>query len=468
MGVKKIKKYKSIIIIFLVFVMIFSFSIKPYADFVLVGLGIKVLATILASMGILTVVNNNGGVESFWNGLVEFGEQIKGIRDVTKMFVDVGVHSILTNTKMKISELSSLVREYYNKFKQEITDPPVIPKLPGVKVYLTNRANMKHSELLDKQPIIKQQLIGNYIVESKIYAGYTGSNNGRWLNFIVTVKTLDDSVVYTLSDIEKSFKLSAYVDIEFNFTSVAQLTDDTLRFDAIFTNLNYNTSVVLDKEIPILPLEGLIDYPSIPDISESDFPVAQTVPLGLAMPWEQALVNQTEAIGLTLSELYELVSSISLDAFVEKLAEFPKYIIDSLPQSEIITDSEGVITEVIPAEIPDTLPDIKEQTGILGSILAFLMNLFKFPEKIDIDLEPLQNLVLIDRFPFSLPWDLKNSFSLLVAPPVPPRFEIPFITENIVIDLAQFEVWAKISRTFSSILFVGGLILSTRKFIGGA
>lgn len=82
--------------------------------------------------------------------------------------------------------------------------------------------------------------------------------------------------------------------------------------------------------------------------------------------------------------------------------------------------------------------------------------------------------VIKNKFPFSIPWDLKNSISALVATPEAPYWEIEFPDDiyvgggEIVIDFEQFELWAKIVRWGVLISFNIFLILATRKIIGAS
>lgn len=93
---------------------------------------------------------------------------------------------------------------------------------------------------------------------------------------------------------------------------------------------------------------------------------------------------------------------------------------------------------------------------------------FKYPElKVPAD-------VLKNKFPFSIPWDLKNAVSGLAASPVAPKWTINFPSNifvgggQLVIDFAQFETWAMIVRWGILIIFNIFLILSTRKIIGAS
>lgn len=84
----------------------------------------------------------------------------------------------------------------------------------------------------------------------------------------------------------------------------------------------------------------------------------------------------------------------------------------------------------------------------------------------------LPEVLFKEKFPFCLPWDIYNLFSVLKAEPEAPKFVIPFsikrfdIDENITIDFSDFEEQVKIFRFFTSASFVLGLILISRKVVG--
>lgn len=96
------------------------------------------------------------------------------------------------------------------------------------------------------------------------------------------------------------------------------------------------------------------------------------------------------------------------------------------------------------------------------------LSLLELPQKIEFDFSPLHDLVVTDKFPFCLPWDLKRCVEKLVAPGAPPRWEVEIVTGKIVIDFSQFETLATISRSFFSLIYVVTLVIITRKFIGGS
>lgn len=82
--------------------------------------------------------------------------------------------------------------------------------------------------------------------------------------------------------------------------------------------------------------------------------------------------------------------------------------------------------------------------------------------------------VLKNKFPFSIPWDLKNAVTSLMVTPVAPKWVIKFDKNyfvgggEIVIDFAQFEIWAKIIRWGILIIFNIFLILATRRLVGAS
>lgn len=80
--------------------------------------------------------------------------------------------------------------------------------------------------------------------------------------------------------------------------------------------------------------------------------------------------------------------------------------------------------------------------------------------------------IIKNKFPFSIPWDIKNAIASLVATPEAPKWTINFPGNifigggQVVIDFAMFDTWAKILRWGLLIIFNITLILITRKVIG--
>lgn len=96
-------------------------------------------------------------------------------------------------------------------------------------------------------------------------------------------------------------------------------------------------------------------------------------------------------------------------------------------------------------------------------------NPYEIPnDDININWDPLFNINIKDKFPFSLPWDIKKVVEMFIAEREAPVWELPLKDETIVIDFNNFEELARITRLFNTIIFVVILIILTRRFISGA
>lgn len=136
---------------------------------------------------------------------------------------------------------------------------------------------------------------------------------------------------------------------------------------------------------------------------------------------------------------------------------------------------------VTPVPAPETLTQPKDYTPNLTEISNGIKQL---PERIinpikklfipdtvsKIDFSPL-NVPITNKFPFCIPWDLRDAVVAFSAPPVPPvfTFSLTFFGDEypIVWDFAIFDEFAEITRFFVLIGFVVGLILATRGLIKG-
>lgn len=131
---------------------------------------------------------------------------------------------------------------------------------------------------------------------------------------------------------------------------------------------------------------------------------------------------------------------------------------------------EGVVTD--PSIFPQTNPNPKPSTDPNPSPSSNPSPQPSVkPDDPDSNKKPIVDLKQF--FPFCIPFDLIHLFEVLVAEPVPPKFEIPFKYSKIgldytfVIDFRQFEELAEIFRTGQTLLFCLGLILITRNIIKG-
>lgn len=69
------------------------------------------------------------------------------------------------------------------------------------------------------------------------------------------------------------------------------------------------------------------------------------------------------------------------------------------------------------------------------------------------------------KFPFSIPWDLYNSITVLASPGEAPKWTFPFGKDSIQIDMSPYNPVATVVRWGLSLLFLIGLIMITGKVI---
>lgn len=125
---------------------------------------------------------------------------------------------------------------------------------------------------------------------------------------------------------------------------------------------------------------------------------------------------------------------------------------------------------------------LKRLTGIVAATLASILaaveaipEAFSEPETINqINLEPLElaGSAFTTRFPFSLPWDLKRQFDGFNVSEWDREFDLDLSAMPggtiTTIDFTTFDNVADAARKFELIMFDIGLILLTRRLLGGA
>jgi len=111
-------------------------------------------------------------------------------------------------------------------------------------------------------------------------------------------------------------------------------------------------------------------------------------------------------------------------------------------------------------------------TGVINppitsdGIITWLNDLF-IVGNAQIDWNPLLNIQLFSKFPFSIPWDFYNAVNSLNANPEVPRWELPIVSEIFILDFSIFNPLARIIRWGVLVSFIFSLILITRSLIKG-
>ncbi|SNS03094.1 hypothetical protein SAMN05446037_100317 [Anaerovirgula multivorans] len=116
-------------------------------------------------------------------------------------------------------------------------------------------------------------------------------------------------------------------------------------------------------------------------------------------------------------------------------------------------------------DIPAT-PDLTGITGLLSSIWAFFTGLLVQPDNlVQLNFEPLRTVGLLNKFPFSIPWDLYSSVQGLIGSTSAPVYSFEILGETVTWDFSKFNTLATIMRWSILMIFNVGLISVTREYI---
>lgn len=163
----------------------------------------------------------------------------------------------------------------------------------------------------------------------------------------------------------------------------------------------------------------------------------------------------------------------SIDVPLEETADYPRGVLTG--RWEDLIGKLGNFANSLPFSFPMT-SDALKNLDLDNVIPKDLANdpAIDIPDDPAIDLPEVGALTLpksiINKFPFCIPFDLAKGLELLSAPPVEPRFVIPFkygdvVNEEIVLDFSDFDYVVRMIRWFEVLLFTMGLAVATRQFI---
>ena len=230
-------------------------------------------------------------------------------------------------------------------------------------------------------------------------------------------------------------------------------------------------------------------YPSSYSYEPSDFIVAELgedvtfdrtpaeETIGSAMGLGLVSTNPTLTIDTTTGEITaaDNIDLSTLQSLVEKLSEGQLKFedIEGYLQSIVaLLQAQGADQKTINAilqGIRSNTKDIADINAAVQSIAESIAAAQEITAEKDFDIDT--PTTIIDKFPFCLPFDVYNTFNLLSAQPVAPKFTFPLKMEgvfdfSISVDFTKYEWIANIVRWLLYVVFILGLILATNKLIG--
>lgn len=237
-------------------------------------------------------------------------------------------------------------------------------------------------------------------------------------------------------------------------------THTSLRYDDIFKKL-YKTGVTIPTVSVPLPVGAV----------KSDLQDKVLAGLGdaISLPADEATAEKKLSgidFGDSLQSIFKAIADagIVLNPGIDIPSES-----ESTGESE--TTGEGEDTET-----KTTLSAILAKVGAIPAEIGAMLRKMLEPEDTDKDVENMKLPTSIaDKFPFCIPFDVIYLVKAMNASSEVPRFELPFkihyqninYEHTFVVDMTDWDVAVKILRTMLDLLFIAGLISTTRELIRG-
>lgn len=344
---------------------------------------------------------------------------------------------------------------------------------------------------------ISNNWLGSYIIESLV-GGEIVYKGESFVQIYVSAQTVNvdlalkhDGVIYQSiivystktygSDYGKKLEVYVYKDGDDQYAKV--YIDGVQKRN---WKLTFNKDIYVEeiKEENITYYAGKsVDYPIEKDVEDKYIPLP--VPdVGMGIPGLDYDVGGNKVFDGTVDDFLDgaLDNADYLDSTIDKLLEggystsLPNVNVDAgtitWPVAGSIAYPDAGVIDYPEVTIPDSVEEgIGETNSILQGIGSFVESIFSAPTE-ELDLSPLINVNLKEKFPFCLPFDLASLITGLKTeeaevPNIDFTFEVFNDEYTIPLNFEIFNDWAIIVNWFVLILFVIGLILITRKLIGG-
>lgn len=208
-------------------------------------------------------------------------------------------------------------------------------------------------------------------------------------------------------------------------------------------------AIVLHTSVSV-PVDGDLKYPGDNYLVKApDLPAVDTA-TG-AVSWPSDAVYNKDAIALPYP----------IDAAGQKVADIPYDVPVDQTTGKTLDDAD-IGTDTKPGEDTDAGAST---AGLIGSIIELLKNFFDSPSDFKLNFDGFKNLILPDRFPFSIPFDMVKAVKLFAAAAADFVFRIDLDTQYFsvhhTVDLTPYAVpiaffryacvfwfaWILISRT---------------------
>lgn len=203
---------------------------------------------------------------------------------------------------------------------------------------------------------------------------------------------------------------------------------------------------------------------------------------------DKKTLTGSDIVNLNVDKLLENTANIADD--VKQNSSLLKQVYDSVVNSreailKLAVDLAAVNTSAL--SIASDLAAVRSATDVITSdtfsksisdsvstsvsqsigktISTTLDNKFGNKDNKHINLDPLKNLIIKEKFPFSLPFDLKDSFTVMKSKQIIPNFDLSIRGYHMNVDFTMFDSLVKKARPFFLLMFCIFLILVSKKVL---
>jgi len=476
------KKVNKILIMVLVCIMLFNFTVSPVVNAEPVTLATAWGGTVIAKEVLALVI-----------ALAGAGVTLATQDDAWNMY-----HDLKDNNQSLLNEIISVQPQiwtgYYNEVTQDLNNikDGITTWLTGIFDELNIGQNIYSDTGMETANFgANKKLVGlgnNYLS----YGGY-GVNievhNDLTLGWILNVYDLYGNISYRWVPNPTWEQYWIYVTIyndKFTIFSVnTQPYPQTIIYSKQLSNVseidNTNSlSATITADAPVLdgdydaetdrrylPPPWLGRYPAIePKIK--DIPTATG---GTQKVYDGDIDEYLEDItnNATWSDIDEYIktgaNTTTLTPTAEGTLEVGEVITDGLPYPNVGTDAPiDVLTGI--GGITGLLQGL---TNWLANIANTISNIFSIPADLTLNFDSLRLLNFKDKFPFSIPWDIYRAIAVFAQGPQDPELAINLDTDYInvqhQINLSAIDLPLRFARYAMSIFFILFLATKTRDLI---
>ena len=235
----------------------------------------------------------------------------------------------------------------------------------------------------------------------------------------------------------------------------------------ILGNLDYNYDTSVNTNVDVGTYTIPADITTATDLVEAFYPPIPATDSGggiIDIPILGDIISLLQSLWDWLISILNSIYNAILD-IPNTLSSIWDWLIDTFTGiKDLILDIPNILSDIWDWLI-DNLTGIKDVILSIPENIGNIINDLFIPKDMYIDFGPLQNVIIKEKFPFSLPWDIYNIISVLSAERKAPKWTFNIKNTELIIDFSQFEHLAAITRTMLLITYILILIILTRRFI---